>query len=141
MQSGKANGRLPATLIAGGAGFLGSHLCETLLDAGRRVICVDSFVTGTRQNLRPLMRHPAFRLVEHDVCEPLEPGEKVDQIYNLACPASPSHYQADPVHTTSTCVIGTLNLLLLAETSNARFLQASTSEIYGDPERHPQAED
>jgi UDP-glucuronate decarboxylase len=116
-------------LIAGGAGFLGSHLCETLLRQGHRVLCVDNFLTGTRANLNAFKDHPRFRLIRHDVCDPLDPGEAVHEIYNLACAASPPHYQADPIHTMRTCVLGTLNLLELAEASGARFVQASTSEV------------
>jgi UDP-glucuronate decarboxylase len=128
------------TIVAGGAGFLGSHLCETLLAQGREVLCVDSFLTGNIENLRAIKGHPRFHLIEHDICKPLEPGRGIDAIYNLACAASPPHYQADPVHTMQTCVVGTLNLLGLAESRGARFLQASTSEVYGDPEMHPQKE-
>ena len=128
-------------LVAGGAGFVGSHLCEALLGAGHEVICLDSFVTGARENLAGFRDHPRFALVEHDICEPLGPGPALDRIYNLACAASPRHYQADPMHTMMTCVLGVRNLLLHAERHGARFLQASTSEIYGDPLQHPQRED
>ncbi|SFQ07672.1 UDP-glucuronate decarboxylase [Mesorhizobium sp. NFR06] len=128
-------------LVAGGAGFLGSHLCEGLLHDGYRVICVDNFLTGRMENIVSLVGQARFRLVEQDVCVPLELGEPVDRVFNLACAASPPRYQADPVHTTRTCVIGTLNLLELAASNGARFLQASTSEVYGDPEKHPQRED
>jgi UDP-glucuronate decarboxylase len=128
-------------LVAGGAGFLGSHLCEALFGDGHRVICVDNFLTGRMENITPLIGQSRFRLIEQDICTPLELGEPVDHIFNLACAASPPRYQADPVHTTRTCVIGTLNLLELAVRDGARFLQASTSEIYGDPEQHPQRED
>jgi UDP-glucuronate decarboxylase len=128
-------------LVAGGAGFLGSHLCETLFGDGHRVICVDNFLTGRMENITPLIGQSRFRLIEQDICTPLELAEPVDRIFNLACAASPPRYQADPVHTTRTCVIGTLNLLELAVRDGARFLQASTSEVYGDPEQHPQRED
>ncbi|MER9653627.1 SDR family oxidoreductase [Mesorhizobium sp. M0152] len=128
-------------LVAGGAGFLGSHLCETLLHNGWRVICVDNFLTGRMENIISMMDEPEFRLIEQDVCRPLEISEPVDRIFNLACAASPPRYQADPIHTTRTCVIGTLNLLELAARNDARLLQASTSEVYGDPEQHPQRED
>ncbi|TIQ36299.1 MAG: SDR family oxidoreductase [Mesorhizobium sp.] len=128
-------------LVAGGAGFLGSHLCEALFSSGYRVICIDNFLTGRVENITSLMGQPRFRLMEQDICSPLELGEPVDRVFNLACAASPPRYQADPVHTTRTCVIGTLNLLELAVLDGARFLQASTSEVYGDPEKHPQHED
>ncbi|TJX75551.1 MAG: SDR family oxidoreductase [Mesorhizobium sp.] len=128
-------------LVAGGAGFLGSHLCETLLGRGWHVICVDNFLTGRMENIHPIMDMPGFRLIEHDVCQPLEIARPLDRVFNLACAASPPRYQADPIHTTRTCVVGTLNLLELASHNKARFLQASTSEVYGDPERHPQTED
>ncbi|SDH16231.1 UDP-glucuronic acid decarboxylase family protein [Pelagibacterium luteolum] len=128
-------------LVAGGAGFVGSHLCDALLAEGHAVICLDSFLTGRRSNIRPLQNHPNFRLVEHDISTPMQIEDRVDQIYNLACPASPPHYQADPVHTMMTSVAGTGNLLDLAKHKKASFLQASTSEVYGDPEEHPQRED
>nr|WP_321573465.1 NAD-dependent epimerase/dehydratase family protein [Geminicoccus flavidas] len=127
-------------LIAGGAGFLGSYLCERLIGEGRRVICLDSFRTGTPENLRTLERDPRFSLLEADVCEPLPSSIEVDRIYNLACPASPRHYQADPIHTLMTSVLGARNLLELARANGARLLQASTSEVYGDPDQHPQQE-
>ncbi len=127
-------------MVAGGAGFLGSHLCEMLLDRGNHVLCVDSFITGNEDNLYPVKDHPRFSLLKHDVCEPIRPDRPIDRIHNLACAASPPHYQADPVHTMRTCVLGTLNLLELAERCGARFLQASTSEVYGDPDLHPQEE-
>ncbi|WP_159945824.1 UDP-glucuronic acid decarboxylase family protein [Rhizobium sp. 18065] len=133
--------RRNTTVVAGGAGFLGSHLCEVLLGHGHRVLCVDSFLTGSLQNIAHLRDNPRFFLIEHDICDPLEIGQEIDRIYNLACAASPPSYQADPFHTMMTCVKGTGNLLLLAEQHGARFLQASTSEIYGDPEVHPQTED
>jgi UDP-glucuronate decarboxylase len=130
-------------LVAGGAGFLGSHLCDALLAQGDRVVCLDSFLTGRRRNLRHLERERRFDLVEHDVVRPLPAAlrrQKFDRVYNLACAASPPHYQADPEHTLLTSVLGTRHLLLAAEEAGARFLQASTSEVYGDPEVHPQPE-
>jgi UDP-glucuronate decarboxylase len=126
------------TLVTGGAGFLGSHLCDRLLADGHEVLCVDNFYTGTRDNLRRAMRSPDFEVMRHDVNFPLY--VEVDRIYNLACPASPIHYQRDPVQTTKTSVLGAINLLGLAKRLKARILQASTSEIYGDPRRHPQPE-
>ena len=126
-------------LITGGAGFLGSHLCERLLDEGNDVLCVDNFYTSTRQNILHLLDHPRFELLRHDVTFPLY--VEVDQIYNMACPASPVHYQRDPVQTTKTSVHGAINMLGLAKRTGARILQASTSEVYGDPEVHPQQED
>ncbi|MCV3768997.1 UDP-glucuronic acid decarboxylase family protein [Rhizobium sp. TRM95796] len=128
-------------LVAGGAGFVGSHLCDTLLAAGHRVIAVDSFLTSSRVNVQPLENHPDFQLIEHDICGALDIETPIDQIYNLACPASPPQYRADPMHTMMTSVVGTANLLALAEKHGASFLQASTSEVYGDPEQHPQRED
>ncbi|PDS99499.1 NAD-dependent dehydratase [Rhizobium sp. S9] len=134
-------GKGKTILVAGGAGFVGSHLCDALLGRGDTVICVDSYITGSPDNVRPLMNHPDFRLIEQDICKFIEIGEPLDQIYNLACAASPPQYQADPVHTMMTCVAGTGNLLALAERHRAAFLQASTSEVYGDPAEHPQKED
>ena len=128
-------------VVAGGAGFVGSHLCDSLLQQGHAVCCVDSFLTGSPDNVQPLRNHPRFSLVEADVCEPFEVEGPVDRVYNLACPASPPRYQRDPVHTMMTSVVGTGRLLALAERHGARFLLASTSEVYGDPERHPQVED
>jgi len=125
-------------LVTGGAGFLGSHLCERLLAEGSDVLCVDNFFTGTRANIQGLLGNPHFELLRHDVTFPL-PVE-VDQIYNLACPASPVHYQFDPVQTTKTSVMGAINMLGLAKRTKARILQASTSEVYGDPNVHPQPE-
>jgi UDP-glucuronate decarboxylase len=125
-------------LVTGGAGFLGSHLCERLLDAGHDVLCVDNFFTGSKANIAHLMGNPYFELMRHDVTFPLY--VEVDQIYNLACPASPVHYQFDPVQTTKTSVHGAINMLGLAKRVKARILQASTSEVYGDPEVHPQPE-
>ena len=126
------------TLITGGAGFLGSHLCEKLLNLGHEVICVDNFFTGAKQNIAHLLDNPYFELIRHDVCFPLY--VEVDEIYNLACPASPMHYQFDPVQTTKTSVHGAINMLGLAKRIKAKIFQASTSEIYGDPEVHPQVE-
>jgi|RhiMetdeSRZDD1v2_1073273.scaffolds.fasta_scaffold737384_1 UDP-glucuronate decarboxylase len=126
-------------LITGGAGFLGSHLCERLLAEGAIVLCVDNFFTGARRNIEHLMSHPHFELIRHDVTFPLY--IEADQIYNLACPASPIHYQRDPVQTTKTSVHGAINMLGLAKRLRARILQASTSEVYGDPSVHPQSED
>ncbi|MEO0436650.1 MAG: UDP-glucuronic acid decarboxylase family protein [Pseudomonadota bacterium] len=126
-------------LVTGGAGFLGSHLCEQLLQNHCDVICLDNFFTGTKDNIRHLLTHPHFELVRHDVTFPLY--VEVDQIYNLACPASPLHYQQDPVQTTKTSVHGAINMLGLAKRTGATILQASTSEVYGDPAVHPQHED
>lgn len=126
-------------LVTGGAGFLGSHLCERLLNQGHDVICADNFYTGTKDNIIHLMSNPRFELMRHDVTFPLY--VEVDQIYNLACPASPIHYQRDPVQTTKTSVHGAINMLGLAKRTGARILQASTSEVYGDPEVHPQTEE
>lgn len=125
-------------LVTGGAGFLGSHLCEQLINDGHDVLCVDNFFTGTKQNIAHLIGNPNFELLRHDVTFPLY--VEVDQIYNLACPASPIHYQFDPVQTTKTSVHGAINMLGLAKRVGARILQASTSEVYGDPEEHPQTE-
>lgn len=126
-------------LVTGGAGFIGSHLCERLLKEGRHVICLDNFYTGTRENIKEFLNLKNFELLEHDIVDPIE--VKVDQIYNLACPASPVHYQADPIKTAKTSALGAINLLELAEKNKARILQASTSEVYGDPQVHPQTED
>jgi len=125
-------------LVTGGAGFIGSHLCERLVAEGHEVICLDNFFTGRRQNVSHLLDHHRFELLRHDVIEPLL--LEVDQIYNLACPASPVHYQYNPVKTVKTNVMGTINMLGLAKRVRARILQASTSEVYGDPEIHPQPE-
>lgn len=127
--------------MAGGAGFLGSHLCEALLARHWRVICVDNLQTGSADNIASMMKDEAFTFVQHDVCDPLEIRGPVSRVFNLACAASPPRYQADPVHTMMTNVVGTRNLLAVAERCGARFLQASTSEVYGDPEMHPQRED
>jgi UDP-glucuronate decarboxylase len=126
-------------LVTGGAGFLGSHLCERLLADGHDVLCVDNFYTGTKENVDSLLDNPRFELMRHDVTFPLY--VEVDEIYNLACPASPVHYQYDPVQTTKTSVHGAINMLGLAKRLKAKILQASTSEVYGDPEVHPQRED
>ena len=126
-------------LVTGGGGFLGSHLCERLLSEGHEVICLDNFFTGTKQNILHLMANPRFELMRHDVTLPL--FIEIDEIYNLACPASPIHYQHDPVQTTKTCVHGAINMLGLAKRTGAKIMQASTSEVYGDPEVHPQTED
>ncbi len=125
-------------LVTGGAGFLGSHLCQRLLDEGHDVLCVDNFYTGTRDNILDMLANPRFELQRHDVTFPLY--VEVDEIYNLACPASPVHYQNDPVQTTKTSVHGAINMLGLAKRTKAKIFQASTSEIYGDPEVHPQVE-
>ncbi len=125
-------------LVTGGAGFLGSHLCDRLLKEGHEVLCVDNYFTGRKKNIRHLLDHPRFELMRHDVTFPLY--VEVDEIYNLACPASPIHYQHDPVQTTKTSVHGAINMLGLAKRVNAKILQASTSEVYGDPEVHPQTE-
>lgn len=126
-------------LVTGGAGFIGSHLCERLLSEGNEVLCLDNFFTGRRENIFHLLDNPCFELLRHDVTEPIL--LEVDQIYNLACPASPVHYQYNPVKTVKTNVMGTINMLGLAKRVRARILQASTSEVYGDPLVHPQTED
>jgi len=127
-------------VVAGGAGFLGSHLCRRLVGEGHRVVCVDNFQTGRRANIEPLLGNPLFSLLRHDVINPLHYDLRPTQIYNLACAASPRLYQADPVHTLRTCVYGAFNLLELGRRTGARVLQASTSEVYGDPHMHPQSE-
>ena len=126
-------------LISGGAGFLGSHLAERLLAEGCQVLCVDNFYTGTRRNIEHLIGEKHFELMRHDICQPL--FVEVDEIYNLACPASPIHYQRDPVQTTKTSVLGAINMLGLAKRTRAKIFQASTSEVYGDPSIHPQPEE
>ncbi|WP_273184646.1 UDP-glucuronic acid decarboxylase family protein [Hyphomonas adhaerens] len=128
----------PRILVTGGAGFIGSFLCERLLESGAEVLCVDNFFTGRRTNVAHLLDNPRFEIMRHDVTFPL--FVEVDQIYNLACPASPIHYQFDPVQTTKTSVHGSINMLGLAKRTRAKILQASTSEVYGDPEVHPQQE-
>jgi len=125
-------------LVTGGAGFLGSHVCERLIEGGHDVLCVDNYFTGSKANIKHLLDHPHFELMRHDVTFPLY--VEVDRIFNLACPASPVHYQHDPVQTTKTSVHGAINMLGLAKRVKARILQASTSEVYGDPEVHPQPE-
>ncbi|MBU0455718.1 MAG: UDP-glucuronic acid decarboxylase family protein [Pseudomonadota bacterium] len=125
-------------LVTGGAGFLGSHLCERLLQQGHDVLCLDNLYTGNKDNIAHLLQDPHFEFMRHDVTEPIR--VEVDEIYNLACPASPVHYQNDPVHTTKTSVHGVINMLELAKQVKAKILQASTSEVYGDPEVHPQKE-
>ena len=125
-------------LVTGGAGFLGSHLCERLLDAGHEVLCVDNYYTGRRSSIAHLLDNPRFEIMRHDICFPLY--VEVDEIYNLACPASPIHYQFDPVQTTKTSVHGSINMLGLAKRTKAKIFLASTSEVYGDPSVHPQPE-
>ena len=125
-------------LVTGGAGFIGSHLCKRLLDQGNEVICLDNFFTGRRRNIVPLLSNPYFEVMRHDICLPT--FIEVDQIYNLACPASPVNYQRDSVQTVRTSVLGAINVLGMAKRLNVRVLQASTSEVYGDPEQHPQTE-
>ena len=125
-------------LITGGAGFIGSHLCKRLLDDGMEVLCVDNFFTGRKDNILELLKNPYFEIIRHDICLPL--FVEVDEIYNFACPASPIHYQFDPVQTTKTSVVGALNMLGLAKRLKIKVLQASTSEVYGDPIEHPQKE-
>ena len=125
-------------LVTGGAGFIGSHLCKKLLDDGNDVLCIDNYFTGTKENISSLFKSTYFEAIRHDICFPLY--VEVDEIYNLACPASPIHYQHDPVQTTKTTVHGAINMLGLAKRINARILQASTSEVYGDPDVHPQVE-
>jgi UDP-glucuronate decarboxylase len=134
-RSGKMGKRI---LVTGGAGFLGSHLCERLLKDGNEVLCVDNYYTGRRSNLKHLLSGGMFEVMRHDICFPLY--VEVDEIYNLACPASPIHYQFDPVQTTKTSVHGAINMLGLAKRIKAKILQASTSEVYGDPAIHPQHE-
>ncbi len=138
MAERRNTGALKHVLVTGGAGFLGSHLCERLIDSGCRVYCLDDTSTGSLDNIRGLLRHPRFTFLHQDVMAPI--AIEVDEIYNLACPASPVHYQADPIRTTLTSVLGTLNVLRLALRCGARLLQASTSEVYGDPAVHPQPE-
>src|ERR1700752_3605215 len=125
-------------LVTGGAGFIGSHLCERLIGEGNEVLCLDNFYTGRRENILLLLDNPRFELIRHDVTEPIL--LEVDQIYNLACPASPVHYQFNPVKTVKTNVMGAINMLGLAKRVHAKILQASTSEVYGDPTEHPQTE-
>jgi UDP-glucuronate decarboxylase len=129
-----------SVVVTGGAGFIGSHLCDRLVQKACYVTCIDNLRTGALGNVRPLLNHPNFQFVEHDVTEPLPALGRVDQIYNLACAASPRHYQRDPIGTMRTCVLGACHMLELARRTGARILQASTSEVYGDPEVHPQPE-
>ncbi len=138
METTRFHRRRARILVTGGAGFLGSHLCERLLAMNHHVICLDNFFTGELDNVEHLVSNPRFEIVRHDVCQPI--SLEVDQIYNLACPASPVHYQFDPVKTVRTCVLGAMNVLELARQSGAKVLQASTSEVYGDPAVHPQTE-
>jgi UDP-glucuronate decarboxylase len=126
--------------VTGGAGFIGSHLCDCLLQRGDNVICLDNLLTGSIRNIRPLLNHSHFHFIEQDVRDPLRIDGTIERIYNLACPASPQHYQRDPIGTMKTCVDGAINVLELARKKSARVLQASTSEVYGDPEMHPQPE-
>ena len=128
------------TLITGGAGFIGTNLCKRLLNDGHKVICVDNLYTGQKRNIEPLMNNPNFKFINHNIIEPLNIEEKIDEIYNLACPASPPHYQKDPIFTLQTNFIGISNMLELAKKNNCKILQASTSEVYGDPLEHPQKE-
>jgi len=134
----KKNSNNKIILVTGGAGFLGSHLCEKLLKNKHKILCIDNFLTGSKKNIEHLFKNENFELIDHDITYPM--SVEVDQIYNLACPASPIHYQKDPIRTTKTSVIGAINMLELAKRTGARILQASTSEIYGDPEVHPQPE-
>ncbi len=139
VQRSKATGSRRTILVTGGTGFLGSHLCERLLERGDVVWCLDNNSTGSLDNIGTIMANKRFRFIDRDIVQPLPLD--VDEIYNLACPASPAHYQADPIHTTRTCVLGALNVLDLARRCGAKVLQASTSEVYGEPEVHPQRED
>lgn len=127
-------------LVTGGAGFLGSHLCDRLIEQGHEIICLDSLFTGSQKNIESLLKHPSFTFIKHDVVDPID-FEKLDEIYNLACPASPVHYQFNPIHTMKTSVMGGLNMLELARKTGAKVFQASTSEVYGDPSVHPQPEE
>lgn len=127
-------------LVTGGAGFIGYHLCKRLLKEKNKVICLDNFSSGQRENIASFLKNPRFTLIEHDVCKPFHSKEKIDQIYNLACPASPQFYQLDPIQTHKTAVLGAINMLEVAKKHKATILQASTSEIYGDPKIHPQPE-
>ena len=126
-------------MVTGGAGFIGSHLCKYLIDLGQKVICLDNLFTGSLSNIQNIYNHPNFEFVNHDIIEPYF-RENIDEIYNLACPASPKHYQYNPIKTVKTCTIGVINILGLAKKNNAKILQASTSEVYGDPNIHPQNE-
>ena len=126
-------------LVTGGAGFIGSHLCKALIDLGHNVICLDNLFTGSKDNIADLLNYPNFKFINHDIIEPYF-NKNIDEIYNLACPASPIHYQYNPIKTIKTCTIGVINILGLAKSNNAKILQASTSEVYGDPLLHPQNE-
>jgi UDP-glucuronate decarboxylase len=141
VQNGEASARALTAVVTGGAGFVGSHLCDYLVQKGWRVICLDNLYTGDFENIRPLLNHPRFAFREHDVTEPMAIAGPVHRIYNLACAASPRHYQRDPIGTIMTCTLGARNVLELARQKAARVLLASTSEVYGDPEVHPQRED
>ena len=136
---GESGEKTMRILVTGGAGFIGSHLCDRLVRDGHGVICLDNFFTGSKKNIAPLLQNPSFELIRHDITEPIL--LEVDRIYNLACPASPIHYQYNPVKTIKTSVLGTINMLGLAKRVKARILQASTSEVYGDPQVHPQPEE
>ena len=127
-------------LVSGGAGFIGSHLCKSLIEMGHKIICLDNLFTGSVSNISELIKNPNFEFINHDIVKPFY-RENIDEIYNLACPASPIHYQDNPIKTIKTCTIGVINMLGLAKKNNAKILQASTSEVYGDPEVHPQNED
>lgn len=127
-------------LVTGGAGFIGSHLCKYLLEKGHKVICADNYFTGRKENIQHLISNRNFEIVEHDIINPLFLNKKIDQIYNLACPASPIHYQINKIRTIKACTVGVVNMLGVAKANNARILQASTSEVYGDPKVHPQHE-
>lgn len=131
---------MKSILVTGGAGFIGSHLCKRLLKEGNRVTCLDNYFTGSESIVRELLAEPNFQMVEHDVTIPYQTASAIDEIYNLACPASPIHYQYDPIKTIKTSILGAMNMLELAEAHDARILQASTSEVYGDPFIHPQPE-
>jgi len=141
IRAGDVKDRAKTVLVTGGAGFIGSHLCDRLVQKGCHVICLDNLYTGELDNIRPLLNHPRFEFIEHDVTEPLSISSPLDRIYNLACAASPRHYQRDPIGTMMTCTLGARNVLELAHQKSARVLLASTSEVYGDPEVHPQREE
>src|SRR3982750_1848603 len=141
VQKGEPNAVAKTSVATGGAGFVGSHLCDHLVQRGWRVICIDNLYTGDFENIRPLLNHPRFDFREHDITEPMWIAGPVQRIYNLACAASPRHYQRDPIGTMMTCTLGSFRVLELARQKSARVLLASTSEVYGDPEVHPQRED
>jgi UDP-glucuronate decarboxylase len=132
--------KMSTILITGGAGFIGTNLCKKLLKEGNKVICVDNLYTGQMRNIQPLMSNPNFQFINHNIIEPLKIKDNIDQIYNLACPASPPHYQKDPIFTINTCYIGMTNMLELAKKNKCKILQSSTSEVYGDPLEHPKKE-